>query len=76
MKKQLSKVKERKLVKIICINCGQGLKRRLSSLGIYDGTNVEIIKNDERGPIILKVFDSKIALGRGQAMKILIEEVN
>lgn len=72
----LSSVGRGKTVRINCIDCGFGLKKRLSSLGLYSGTEVEIIKNDSHGPIILKVLNSKIVIGRGQAMKILVEEVN
>jgi ferrous iron transport protein A len=74
--KKLSDIKNGKIVEIQCIRCGFGLKRRLTSLGLYNGTVIQVIKNDNRSPIILKVFNSKIVLGRGQAMKINVEEVN
>ncbi len=51
----------------------KGIKSRLCSLGILNGHTVDVIKNDGHGPIIIKVFDSKIAIGRGQASKINIE---
>ncbi|MBN1502150.1 ferrous iron transport protein A [Candidatus Woesearchaeota archaeon] len=71
----LSNVKNGQRVRIKCIDCGFGLKRRLCSLGLYDGTMVEVVKNDSRGPVLLKVLNSKVVIGRGQAMKILVEEV-
>ena len=61
-------------VTIHCVNCGFGLKRRLCDLGLYDGTRVKVVKNDVAGPIIIKVKDSKLVLGRGQAQKIMVEK--
>ena len=70
MKKNLIHFKKGEKVKIECVECGQNFRRRLCDLGLFDGTEVEIIKNDQHGPLILKIFDSKIALGRGEAEKV------
>ena len=48
-------------------------KNRLCDLGIYEGATVKVLKNDGSGPIILKVLDSKILLGKGQAQKVQVE---
>ena len=61
-----------KKVKIKEVIGGEKLKKRLSELGVYNGTSIEIIKNDFSGPLILKVLDSKIVIGRGQAQKIIV----
>jgi len=71
----LSMVREGKEVKIHCVNCGRGLRARLCDLGLYEGSKVKVIKNDISGPIILKIKDSKIVLGRGQAHKIMAEVI-
>jgi len=57
-------------VKIKCVKCGQNFKRRLGELGLFDGAEIEIAKNDKFGPLLIKIFDSKIALGQGEAGKI------
>ena len=62
-------------VKILGVNCGDRFKKRLSSLGIFNGSEVEIIKNDNFGPLIIKIFNSKIAFGRGQANKIYAKKI-
>lgn len=62
-------------LKIKCINCGLNFKCRLIDLGLYDGAEIEIIKNDNFGPLLIKIFDSKIALGRGEALKIYGEKI-
>lgn len=70
MQKPLIEFKQGDKVKIECVACGRNFRNRLCDLGLYDGSEIEIIKNDKSGPLIIKIFDSKIALGRGEAMKI------
>lgn len=74
MKKKLIEFEGGDKVKIECVDCGRDFKNRLCDLGLFDGSEVEIIKNDRFGPLIIKIFDSKIALGRGEASKIYGEK--
>lgn len=67
LSQRLSDAKEGSSVEISCIECGPELKRRLSSMGLYEGTRCRVVKNDGRSPLILKVLGSKIVLGREQA---------
>jgi DtxR family transcriptional regulator, Mn-dependent transcriptional regulator len=46
---------------------------RLSSLGIVPGTNVSIIKKISKGPIMLSVKESELALGSEICSKIYVE---
>lgn len=48
---------------------GSALHRRLSELGIYEGAKVRVIKNDS-GPLVIEALGARLAIGRGQAMKI------
>ena len=64
---KLSEAREGTAVEISCIECGPDLKKRLSSMGLYDGTTCRVLKNDGRSPLILKVLGSKVVLGREQA---------
>ena len=68
--KNLTEFNKSDNIKICYVSCGQNFRRRLSELGLFDGAEIEIIKNDRWGPIIVKIFESKIALGRGEAQKI------
>ena len=72
--KNITEFKKGDRIKIKYIECGQNFKRRLVELGLYDNTEIEIIKNDQFGPLVIKIFDSKIALGRGEASKIYGEK--
>ncbi len=61
-------------VKIKKINSGINLKKRLEGMGLGIDKTIEIVKTPP-GPVIIKVENSKIALGFGEASKILVEKV-
>ena len=61
-------------IKIKQMECGWGSKRRLADLGLFTGAEIELIKNDRFGPLLIKILDSKIALGRGESQKIYGEK--
>ncbi len=48
---------------------------RLLDMGLVPGTRVKVINNQNRGPILVEVRDSKMALGRGLASKILVYKI-
>uniref|UniRef100_A0A7J3ZKA7 Ferrous iron transport protein A n=1 Tax=Fervidicoccus fontis TaxID=683846 RepID=A0A7J3ZKA7_9CREN len=58
--------------RIVSINAGCGLVQRLMQMGLFPGTIVEVLENS-RGPILIQVEGSRIAIGRGMASKILVE---
>ncbi|SMB96571.1 ferrous iron transport protein A [Desulfonispora thiosulfatigenes DSM 11270] len=59
---------------VLSIQGGTGLSRKLSEMGFAQGIKVKNVKNDGAGPLIVAVMDCRIAIGRGMAQKILIEE--
>jgi Fe2+ transport system protein FeoA len=62
-------------VRLLAINGGQRLRKRLADLGLNLGTTVRVLQRDARGPLILAVKDSRLALGRGMAHKIMVEPI-
>jgi len=55
------------------IRAGNKLRKRLGDLGLYIGMQVRIVQDDHSGPVILAVKnDSRLAVGRGMAQKILV----
>ena len=44
-------------------------------LGLFDGSEIRILKNDSYSPLILEIFDSKVALDRVEAEKIYAEKI-
>lgn len=73
--KLLSQFKNGEKVRILGIHCGKQFGRRLCDLGLFEGTEIKIIKNDNFGPIIIQILNSKIALGRGEANKIYAKKI-
>ncbi|KKR08217.1 MAG: hypothetical protein UT36_C0008G0057 [Candidatus Peregrinibacteria bacterium GW2011_GWF2_39_17] len=71
----LSQLKQGIRAEILKVDCGKNFTGRLCDLGLFEGTNVTIVKNDHFGPLILKILNSKIALGRGEAAKIYAKEI-
>lgn len=65
----LSPGKEGKIVNILG---GKGIVRRLSEMGFSIGEKIQVI-NSTRGPVVVKIKDSRLALGRGLAMGIIIK---
>jgi len=61
-------------VRIVAIHGGRGLVKRLSDLGFTQSTRVRVIHTHSPGPVCVEVKDSRIALGRGVSMKIMVVE--
>jgi ferrous iron transport protein A len=72
----LSAVKTGRSVHIRQLQGGHHFLSRLASLGFTPGARLRVIQNFGRGPIIVALRDTRIALGRGEAGKILVEEVS
>ena len=51
---------------------GRGFASRLAGMGISVGCQIEVLQNPARGPLLVRVRDTRIALGRGEASKILV----
>ncbi len=71
----LTMIEKGEKVRITSLLCGRGLRHRLGDISLYEGAIVEVIKNDATGPIILKVLDSRVVVGRGQANKIMVSSI-
>jgi ferrous iron transport protein A len=52
---------------------GHDFLSRLASLGFTPGAHVKVVRNAGHGPIIVTLRDTRVALGRGEALKILVE---
>jgi ferrous iron transport protein A len=62
-------------VRLIEIRGGRMLVQRLSNLGFTLGGKMKIVHTHNPGPVLVEVKNSRIALGRGVSMKIIVEEV-
>ncbi|MBS3770620.1 MAG: FeoA family protein [Bacteroidales bacterium] len=73
MKKSLVKMKPGETGTITEIEGGIGVRHHLDSLGIRINKKVEKVSQVlMKGPVTIKVDNSKIAIGRGMASKIYV----
>lgn len=54
---------------------GHGLRRRLASMGLTVGSEVQSLISRGRGPIVVAVRHTRLALGRGIAERVMVEPV-
>lgn len=69
----LAMISEGEDVQLVNIIGGRVLRKRLADLGLNPGMSLKVIQVDPQGPMILAVKDSRIALGRGMAQKVMVE---
>ena len=71
----LTQLKEGETGEITGIQGGYGLTKRLDSLGIKVGSKIiKVSSQYMKGPIVLQVNNTQVAIGYGMARKILLEE--
>ncbi len=58
-------------VKKICAGCCA--TRRLYEMGFNTGAKLKVVKNDF-GPVIVSLLGNKVAIGRGLAEKIIVND--
>ena len=71
----LTFVKTGDIAKVIKVSGRDNVKKHLADLGFVDGTIVNVISSHD-GDIILNVKDSRLAVTREMADKIMIELVD
>lgn len=54
---------------------GERVKNRLLTLGFTMGAEVIVQQNSGFGPVVVMVRGSRIALGRGEANKVIVKEI-
>jgi len=52
---------------------GEEFTRRMVALGFTPGVEVTVVQDYGRGPLLVTVRDTRVALGRGEALKVLVE---
>ncbi len=63
--------------RVVFIEGGQGVSAHLNTLGIHVGDRVEVVERAPlRGPVIIQVNGTRLALGRGVARRVRVETVD
>jgi len=71
-RERLSELKAGENATIQGFDAGHGLVSRLSALGFTPQAQVTMLQNFGSGPVIVKMRETRIALGRGEAMKVWV----
>jgi len=72
-KVKLSEMAAGEIATITDFQGGRMVNNRLASLGFTPGVRVDMSQNYGHGPLIVKVRGTRVALGRGEAAKIIVE---
>ena len=54
---------------------GNEFSGRLAAMGLVLGAALQVMQNSGKGPMLVLVRDTRLALGRGEAQRILVERV-
>ena len=68
----LSGVPEGHSVRLSGLDCGKGMLGRLASMGLRVGVEFHVVKSAGRGPVVVALGNSRFALGRGVARRMLV----
>lgn len=69
----LSEIKTGEFAVVFRMDSGKNMTQRLTSLGFTPGVNLQMIQNFGHGPLMVSVRGTRVALGRGEAAKILVQ---
>ncbi|MBW2354787.1 MAG: ferrous iron transport protein A [Deltaproteobacteria bacterium] len=69
----LSMVDAGKEVTLMRIRGGRGMRAKLYSMGIVPGVAFTVLSRNKGGPVMLRIKDSRMAIGQGIARKIIVE---
>ena len=70
---RLTDIKTGSLVIVDRFEGGGAFKEKLISMGILPGKEVEILSSRKNGPVVIRVNDTRLALGHGMAYKIYVK---
>jgi Fe2+ transport system protein FeoA len=59
--------------RLVRIEAGHQVVHRMSELGLTPGVELVVFQRNSRGPLLIAVRDTRLALGRGMADKVLVE---
>ena len=61
---------------LVELHGGRTFVSRLATLGFVPGARLSLVQNFGHGPLIVLVRDARIALGRGEAAKVMVRTRN
>ncbi|NMC14481.1 MAG: ferrous iron transport protein A [Chloroflexi bacterium] len=58
---------------LVNLNGGRGIAGRLTALGFTPGVEITMVQNSGKGPLIVFLRGARVALGRNEARKIIVQ---
>ncbi|HNY26515.1 MAG TPA: FeoA family protein [Candidatus Sumerlaeota bacterium] len=55
---------------------GRELQAHLASMGLHPGVEIQVVRNQGRGPFVILVHDTRLMLGQSLARRIRIAPLN
>ncbi|QOR94637.1 ferrous iron transport protein A [Thermosphaera chiliense] len=71
----LDAVEEGRVVKVLGYEGRGGWVYRMYQMGLVPGSIIEVLVNNWRGPVIVRVMGVEVAVGRGLARRIRVQVV-
>lgn len=59
-------------LRLVCVEAGRALSARLAAMGLLPGVRLDLVRQGGRGPVVVAVKGTRIALGRGMADKVMV----
>jgi ferrous iron transport protein A len=76
MSKSLEELSTGKKARIVELDNGVGFRQKMEELNIREGKEVEkIVSQPFSGPVVIRIDNCTIALGRKMALRIFVEEI-
>ena len=75
---QLTELNIKQQARIVEIAGGHHMLARLARMGIHKGIKLSMVSTPiiRRGPVVVSVSGSQVAIGHGMAMKIMVEHLS
>lgn len=72
----LAQIQSGKRAHVLDVQGGRQMLARLATFGFVRGAEVQVLQNYGIGPVIVQIHGARVALGRGEAERILVETSN
>lgn len=70
--KNLTNIKSGTKVRVLKLAGGEKFKDKLLCMGILPGHEVEVLSSQRKGPVMVKVNDTRVVIGHSMAERIIV----
>jgi ferrous iron transport protein A len=70
---KLTNLQVGKKARVLKIDGGMNAKNKLRAMGILPGVDITVVQIIDRGPVVIKNGNTRLAIGRGMAEKVVVD---